>query len=320
MELKKYFDLDINPDLLYRDSSKVIKGIHGISINDKGEHFASAFHIYLCNIGNYKVIAKTEMQSFLLNKFPGKADLANEYKKHFSFEEVVQHEGGFLIKKIKLEWIAEMFEKETKILDSKEKSNVEKEIFPLLNKLSDSVVFKKDAGNSHHHLFQDIFHLIQHNPDKYEVLSLVYFTILFEKTCDYLFNNSAKFKNMIDNFFSNKHRHNDTTSKLENESYKTYTISNYVNFIKFSKIQFDKISKIQSDKKYTISIEIFQDKAQPTLMKTFADIYYFIRLRNNLIHNEFINEDSIEILNSSKKMLKFTIDIIDEYLQPEPDK
>jgi hypothetical protein len=315
MELEKYFDLDVNPNLLYGDASKVIKGIHGISINNYGEHFATAFHIYS---GKGKVIAKTGIRNFLLNKFPGSGDLTNEYKKCFAIEEEVQYEGGVLLKKIKLEWIAEMFEIETAVNVVSTKSfdvplaklNIEYEIVPLLNRLSTSIVFNSEEKNSHHHLFQDIFQLIQNNPDKYEVLSLVYFPMFFEKTCDYLFKNSAEFKAMINNYFTIKENKENKGAifKINSGSSKTYTITNYVNFIKTSKIVQEKINNINVEiKKF-----IFFDN--PSLTKTFNDIYYFISLRNNLIHNEFNREDSIYILSASKTMLKFNVDIIEEYL------
>jgi hypothetical protein len=302
MELEKYFNLDIDSNLLFGDASKVINGKHGITVNNRGEHFATAYHIYRDRENN--VIAKPELRNFLLGKFPGSSDLTNEYKKYCLIEEEVQYEGqNYSIKKIKLEWIAELFEKQTGIYNGLTKPvsiplsklNIDQEIIPLLDKISNSVVFE-DNNNSHKNMISGIFDLIKNNHSEFEILALVYFPILFEKTCDFFMNNSDVFKD-----FANKY-----TSHLSSKV-NVFTAYHYLGVLKLSQINYEEYIK------KSISIELYQDFKEKSISKKFADIYYFIELRNRLIHKDFHKQDSFDMINDSKKMLNLILEIIEEY-------
>lgn len=302
MNLNNYFDLNIPNQSLFGGQKQIIKGEHGITKNEKGEHFATAFHIYT---GKIPLLAKPELKKFLLENFPGKSDLVNAFKNENIIEHEIEYVGdGYSLKKIKLEWIVEVFEKEKGSFSitsvsyenpsDHSKLNIDKEIVPLLKELSLSNIFSENT-NSNKKLFDDIFNLIKENPDKYEVLSLVFFPILFEKTCGFLAVNSAEFKSLIidyRNFLSD-------SSKIEE-----YTSYKYLSLLKYNRIK---------HKNFKISIELYQDFDQKTLMKAYIDLYYFIKLRNDLVHNDFQEEEKTELMNSSKKLLKLILEIIKEY-------
>jgi hypothetical protein len=306
MGIEKYFNLDVDSKLLYGDASKVIMGKHGVSINSHGEHFATAYHIYT---GKGIVIAKPELRNFLLGKFPGSSDLTNEYKRTNSIEEEVQYEGqNYSLKKIKLEWIAELFEKETTVYNvlsepsniPLSKLNIEQEIIPLLDKISNSVVFE-DNNNSHRNMINGIFDLIKNNHNEFEILALVYFPILFEKTCNFFMNNSEVFKDNCEKYNSIRNE-KDSSYRV-----KELTAYHYLGVLKLNKINFSLFSQTKT------SIEFFRDSKQKSIIKKFDDLYYFIDLRNRLIHKDFKEQESFDIINDSKKMLAFILDIIEEY-------
>jgi len=300
-KLDKYFDLSISSEMLYGSNKKVNSGIHGVSLDDKGKHFATSYHIYLSKNGI--VLAKPALRTYLLNKFPGSPDLVNEYKKHFPIEQQVEYVGdSYPIKKVSLEWIVEIFEKENNIVLSHEKDstnrlnqqNIEKEILPLLIELSESNVFTLDNG-SHKKLFDDVFELIKGNPDKYEILALTFFPLLFEKTCSFFYSNSNEFKLIIEEGTSYQ--------KIESKQYNLTSYS-FVNCLKYRAVK----DKITNQK-----IESFQDHKKISEMKSFFDIYYFLKLRNNLVHNEYKEEDFSELINSSKKLLSLNLSLIKEF-------
>ncbi len=247
----------------------------------------------------------------MLGKFPGSSDLANEYKKFFNIEEEVQYEGqNYSLKKIKLEWIAELFEKEMIVQNTSSepskisltKLNIEQEIIPLLDKISNSVVFE-DNNNSHQNMINGIFDLIKNNHNEFELLALVYFPILFEKTCVFFMNKSKLFKDNCEKYnLLPKFNEKEITSKV-----KALTAYHYVGVLKLSQINFLEFSRKK------ISIELYQDFNQKSLTKKYSDIYYFIDLRNRLIHKDFQEQDSLEIINGSKKILNLIAEIIEEY-------
>ena len=179
------------------------------------------------------------------------------------------------------------------------KLNIEQEIIPLLDKISNSVVFE-DNNNSHRNMINGIFDLIKNNHNEFEILALVYFPILFEKTCSFFMNNSEVFKDNCEKYNSIR---KDSSNRV-----KELTAYHYLGVLKLSQINYEEYIN-----KKSISIEIYQDFKEKSISKKFADIYYFIELRNRLIHKDFKEQESFDIINDSKKMLAFILDIIEEY-------
>ena len=295
MELEKYFDLNISESHLFGHQNKVISGTHGVFVNEKGEHYATAFHIYRGDVS----LAKTELKTFLKLKFPGSSDLTNEYKRTNNIEYEVEYANqGYSLKKIKLEWVAELYKRENGVIKTTEnivqpksiskiddislhRHTIELTILPLLDTISKSKIFTSDE-DSNKKLFNDIFELIKNNPEKYEVLSLVYYPIIFEKICSYLMVNSSVFHKII--IDENKDKDD---SKL--------TIHNYVSALKKHKAPYS------------------NDYSNTDIRKQFADIDYFKNKRNDLVHNQYKEIEFLQIMSNSQGLLNLLIDIIEEY-------
>ena len=301
MELEKYFDLNINPNQLYGYSTEVIIGEHGVSINEKGEHFATVYHIYSDPRGNNHILALNFLKDFLLKKYPDSKKLTTDYLNSNVKEFEVKYENARFpspLKKVKLEWVAELYERENGVLKTTEnivepkseikiddaslnKHTIESTILPLLDTISKSKIFTSDE-DSNKKLFNDIFELIKYNPEKYEVLSLVYYPIIFEKICSYLMTNSSGFHKII--IDDNKDK---DESKL--------TIHNYVSALKKHKAPFS------------------NDYSNTDIRKQFADIDYFKNKRNDLVHNQYKEIKFLQIMSNSEGLLNLLIDLIEEF-------
>ena len=305
MSIEKYFDINIDSKLLFARSSNVVKGEHGITIDSEGNHHATAYHIYK---GRGLVLAKPEIKMFLLEKFPDNSDLVNEYKKSNQIEEEVEYEGqGFSIKKVKLEWIVDLFEKENNLTKesffeekmsstySLNKLNVESEVLPLLNKISEFKIYE-NSSSSNEVLIESILNLIKKNHDEFKILVLVYFPVIFEKVCKNLESNSERFKKIVEDYMD---------FKGLGDKEKNNTSYDYICILKYSKRD-RHINK-------NVSIELFKYFSQVNLEKKFSDVYHFLKLRNDLVHNNYIVENDIEIINLSRQFLTLIIDVLEDF-------
>jgi len=296
MDITNYFDLSIANQSLFGAQKQVIRGGHGITKNEKGEHYATAYHIYTNRSG--LVLAKPELKKFLLEKFPGNSDLTNSFKNENIIENEVEYIGdGYSIKKIKLEWIVELYERENNIRpvsspeilisNNSDEESIKRHILPLFDTIGQFDVFIND-DDSNKKIFNDIFELIKKNPDKYEVLSLVYYPVVFEKVCSYFMKNSSRFHSVIST---------ETDWKIKKFK-KVYPNREYI--YKFS----DYIEALKNHSNSSSKEEI---------TKKFSDIDYFRIKRNDFIHNEYKPISFLQIMSNSERLLNLIIEIIEDY-------
>jgi len=222
MNIDDCFNLNIENSELFGAHKNVIYGEHGLSINDKGEHFASHFHLKT-------IISKGEMKKFLNeNVSSGKvlSDLMIADNQSFSDLLEVQYEGdNYRNKKYKIEWLFEYYKRFVNLTKNQDKQKLEKDLIEeyVISKLK-LILVNKFYSKEESSYINDIKILMERNSEQFDILAQSFLLGILELTFKKVYDTSRSFKNNYDNWLKGRGEYVEYKGK---PSIKLYQILNY---------------------------------------------------------------------------------------------